>query len=187
MFSYQPFRFYLFLFLAFAVLSSKHILIYNEETLIALSFFCFLFFILYSFGNTIQESLDERTTGILAELQNFLVVKHRLFGEMLQQSGKAQKFVKTVPTLGTFTKNLYPVGRLDGKTLVKNTVTPRIGTKLRTIVLSHLEAQQKFQNLLSQRTLPSSLMAFSGSAIDPGALQKHLIGEMIQSLSSKVR
>lgn len=181
MFSHQPVRFYLFVFLAFAVLSSKHILIYNEETLIALSFFCFLFFILYFFGTTIQESLDERSTGILAESQNSSVLKHRLFGDMLQQSRKEKTLVKTVPTLGTFTKNLYPVGRLDGKALVKNTVTTRIHTKLKPIGLSHQQVQEKIQSLYSQQILLPTFMAFHESALTPGVGQKHLIAKMTKS------
>lgn len=187
MFSHQSFRFYLFVFLAFAVLSSKHIFIYNEETLVAASFFCFLFFILHYFGNTIKESLDERSAVIREELQNFLVLKHRTFGEMLQQHQKAERLVKSVSALDTFTKNLYPVGRLDGKKLLQNIATTRIHNKLKTGAFSHLQAQQKLQELLSQRILSSTLMAFSGSAATPGALQKRLIREMVESLVLKAQ
>ena len=51
----EKLRPYIFGFLAFCVLSSKHIIIYNEEILVALTFFAFVYFVYRYFGQTIQE------------------------------------------------------------------------------------------------------------------------------------
>ena len=75
MFNNQKVKTFLALFLIFCVFSSKGIIIYNEETLVALSFCAFVFFCLHYFGSTVQESLNERGLAIKTELQNFLLLK----------------------------------------------------------------------------------------------------------------
>ena len=76
MLSNDKLRPYIFIFLLFCVVSSKHLIIYNEEILVALSFFLFVIFVSQYFGNNIKESLDERSQAIKMELQNFLNLKH---------------------------------------------------------------------------------------------------------------
>jgi len=51
-------------FLVFIVFSSKGILIYNEEILVALGFFGFVAFVSKSYGKDIQASLDVRGEGV---------------------------------------------------------------------------------------------------------------------------
>ncbi|MBJ6359879.1 hypothetical protein JFN88_00880 [Paenibacillus sp. MAHUQ-46] len=46
--------------LVFSILSAKHIIIYNEEILVALSFFAFLYYVMISSGDSIGSFLDER-------------------------------------------------------------------------------------------------------------------------------
>ena len=55
MMSNEKLRPYIFAFLAFCVLSSKHIIIYNEEILVAITFFAFVYFVYRYFGQTMQE------------------------------------------------------------------------------------------------------------------------------------
>ena len=105
MFTNDKLRLYLFAFLAFCVLSSKHILIYNEETLVAISFFAFIFFVFHYFGDTIKDSLSERSQLIQQELQNFLNLKEYSFKELLIEHNRVSGLVETMKTLGTFTSN----------------------------------------------------------------------------------
>ncbi len=79
---------YIFAFLAFCVVSSKHIIIYNEEILVALSFLFFVIFVSYYFGNNIKESLDERSNAIQSELQNFLTLKKDCLNELFNEYKK---------------------------------------------------------------------------------------------------
>lgn len=160
MFSNEKLRFYLFIFLTFAVLSSKNLLIYNEETLVALSFFCFLFFVLHSFGNTIKDSLNERSQVIREELQNFLILKENSFKELLNQHKKVSGLVKALGVLDTFTKNELNRLNNNGEKALRNMFSFRIQTKLRTLGFSKLTVQQKLQLLLSEKILSNLLVAF---------------------------
>lgn len=160
MFNNEKLRLYLFSFLAFAVLSSKNFLIYNEETLVALSFFCFLFFVLHYFGNTIKESLNERSQVIREELQNFLILKENSFKELLHQHQKVSGLVKAMGVLNTFTKNELHVLNNNGEKALKNMLSSRIQNKLKTLVFSKLMVQQKLQYLLSEKIISNVLVAF---------------------------
>ncbi len=161
MFNNEKLRLYLFLFLAFSVCSSKNILIYNEETLVALSFFCFLFFVLHYFGNTIKDSLNERSQVIREELQNFLILKENSFQELLNQHQKVSGLLKAMQVLNEFTKSELNVLNKNGKKALKNMFTSRIDHKLKTLVFSKLMIQQKLQSLLSEKIISNVLVAFT--------------------------
>nr|YP_009094937.1 ATP synthase F0 subunit beta [Chlorella variabilis]AIU38980.1 ATP synthase F0 subunit beta [Chlorella variabilis]AJP09439.1 ATP synthase F0 subunit beta [Chlorella variabilis]AST08868.1 ATP synthase F0 subunit beta [Chlorella sp. ATCC 30562] len=185
MFNNDKLRLYLFIFLAFSVLSSKNILIYNEETLVALSFFCFIFFILHYFGNTIKESLNERSQVIRDELQNFLILKENSFQELLSQHKKVSGLLKATGVLNTFTKNELNVLNNNGEKALKNMFSSRIESKLKTLVFSKLMVQQKLQYLLSEKIISNVLVAFpkkGKGANKLGVFQNKAIKNAIDSL-----
>ena len=161
MFNHDKLRLYVFIFLAFAVLSSKNILIYNEETLVALSFFCFIFFVLHYFGNTIKDSLNERSQVIGEELQNFLILQENSFQEVLTLHQKVSGLLKVLGVLNAFTKNELNALNISGDKELKNMFHLRIQNKLKTLAFSKLMMQQKLQYLLSEKILSTVLVAFS--------------------------
>jgi hypothetical protein len=184
MFNNEKLRLYLFSFLAFAVLSSKNFLIYNEETLVALSFFCFLFFVLHYFGNTIKESLNERSQVIREELQNFLILKENSFKELLHQHQKVSGLVRAMGVLNTFTKNELHILNNNGEKALKNMLNSRIQNKLKTLVFSKLMVQQKLQYLLSEKIISNVLVAFpqKSKAQKLRTFQNRAIKNAIESL-----
>lgn len=185
MFNNEKLRLYLFIFLAFSVLSSKNILIYNEETLVALSFFCFVFFVLHYFGNTIKDSLNERSQVIREELQNFLILKENSFQELLNQHKKISGLLKAMGVLNTFTKNELNLLNTNGEKALKNMFSSRIQNKLKTLVFSKLMIQQKLQLLLSEKIISNVLVAFpkKGKGIAKlGAYQNKALKNAIESL-----
>lgn len=190
MFNNEKLRFYLFVFLAFAVLSSKNILIYNEETLVALSFFCFIFFVLHYFGNTIKDSLNERSQVIREELQNFLILKENSFQELLSQHQKVSGLLKAMGVLNTFTKNELNLLNTNGEKALKNMFSFRIQSKLKTLVFSKLMVQQRLQLLLSEKIISNVLVTFSkkgkGTA-KLSAFQNKAIKNALDSLISNAQ
>jgi hypothetical protein len=163
MFTHEKLRFYLFLFLAFCVLSSKNIIIYNEETLVALSFFCFLFFVSHYFGTTLKNSLNERSQIIQQELQNFLYIKENSFKELFAEHEKVLGLLPALKTLGVFTSNeLLPLNS-KGEKALKNVFINQLHMKLKTLVFSKMMLQQKLQYYLSENIL--AYVLFSGQQV----------------------
>nr|YP_009705898.1 ATP synthase F0 subunit beta [Prototheca bovis]AVM80947.1 ATP synthase F0 subunit beta [Prototheca bovis] len=62
-------KLFLYGFLIFCVASSKHIIIYNEEILVALSFFGFIYFIVSNYSDPITSIFDDKATTTLQDYQ----------------------------------------------------------------------------------------------------------------------
>ena len=150
-------RIFVFLFLAFCVLSSKHILIYNEETLVALSFFLFVAFVFRYFGNTIRESLNERGDLIQQELHNFLHLEQHGVQAVLREHQGIAGLVGAVSRLETFTQGQLGHLEAGSQQALRNRVRDHIQARLRTVAASQMMLQQRLQNLLSDAILPAVL------------------------------
>ena len=160
MFTNDKLRLYIFGFLAFCVLSSKNIIIYNEETLVTLSFFCFIFFISHYFGITIKNSLNERSEIIQQELQNFLHIKENSFKELLTEHQKVSGLVKALKTLNSFTTTELSTLNSNSQKALVNVFIDQIYLKLKTLSLSKLMLQQKLQYLLTDNILSNVLLSY---------------------------
>jgi Mitochondrial ATP synthase B chain precursor (ATP-synt_B) len=158
MFSNEKIRPYIFAFLAFCVVSSKHIIIYNEEILVALSFFSFIVFVSHYFGNSIKESLDERAFAIKTELQNFLNIKHDSLIELFQEYQKLSTINSSINHIGSFTFNelLSTSSRIEKAFYF--IVSQQIQQKLKTLSQSKLSLQQKLQPLMALNLLSMVLV-----------------------------
>ena len=153
MFNNERIRPLLFLFLVFCVLSSKHIIIYNEETLVALSFLAFVFFISHYFGTTIQESLSERSETIKSELQNFLTLKQESLQELLKEHHRISHLKATFDGLSSFTqKELLPIGKSSAASCHR-LISQQIEQKLQTLAFSRSALQQRLQQLMAKNIL----------------------------------
>ena len=149
MFSNQKVKTLLALFLIFCVFSSKGIIIYNEETLVALSFCLFVLFCLHYFGNTVQESLNERGLAIKSELQNFLFLKQESLQELSQEHKKIAKLQKTLSNLASFTySEVTRCSASKGRTL-NNVFAQQIQQKVGYLDISKSGLQQQLQNLIA--------------------------------------
>ena len=94
--------------LAFIVLSSKHILLYNEETLVVISFIGFIYTCQKMAGDSIESSLNERSQAITTELLNFINLKEQLIQELILEHKKQL-------SVNSFIKNLrqYSLNKLN--------------------------------------------------------------------------
>lgn len=93
-------------FLLFCVLSSKNILIYNEEFLVALTFVLFLDFSFYYFSGTVKESLDERSSSIQLELQGVCQQKREIYQYNVNEYENTHRACSMVSKCKDFTSSI---------------------------------------------------------------------------------
>jgi hypothetical protein len=91
--------------LIFFVLSSKHIIIYNEETLVVLCFFGFIATCQMMFSESIQSSLNERSNAIQLELVNSVNLKEQLVQNLIEEHEKQLSVQSRIRSLGQFSLN----------------------------------------------------------------------------------
>ena len=145
MFSNQKIKGYVFLFLAFCVFSSKGIIIYNEETLVALSFYTFVLFCFHYFGNTVKESLDERGSTIKEELHNFLHHKQESLIELSQEHKRISQLQSIIPSIGSFTETQLSKLSLSGQETLNSVFAEQLRQRLAHLSLSKSVLQQRLQ------------------------------------------
>ena len=153
MFADQKWRFYLFVFLAFCVLSSKHVFIYNEETLVLLSFVSFLFFISHYYGNTIKESLNERGLTIKGEREHFIVRKEESLQELLQEYQKLLAVEENLRPLSGFTNQQLTLAGKSGYLRLDLAFSQQLNEKLSALLGSKTNLQQRLQQVMSSNLI----------------------------------
>ena len=135
LFTPENFSFFGASLLAFLVLSSKHIIIYNEETLVVISFIAFIYTCQKMAADSIESSLNERSQAIATELLNFINLKEQLVQELILEHKKQL-------SVNSFIKNLRQYS------LVKITqIAIERKRALKSLFINQME--QKLKNLTS--------------------------------------
>ena len=91
------------IFLALCVAMTKCIVVFNEETLVALTFVLFLDFSLFYFSQTVQESLDERSTQIQREMERSYVQRKQVLTRSIEELKKESTFPDYISKWGKLT------------------------------------------------------------------------------------
>ena len=146
--------------LAYFVLSSKHLIIYNEETLVLISFIGFVLFSTHMMGESVKNSLNERSLAISQELENSLQVKNQVFQELFHEHQKQfslkslfQKFHHSA------SREILVINGQREKSL-HTVFSQEIFQKLQGIFASHQNFQEKLQKSFGLGFRPSVFQAF---------------------------
>lgn len=172
--------------LAFFVLSSKHIIIYNEETLVLLSFFCFTIFCYLTLSESVESTLNARSEAIQTELQNFLILKENLIHELIEEHKKQISSSQILENLAQFSQQeILQIQKLRESAL-QSLWTDLIHQKLRT--LSEFGHQgpfaQKFQFAIAASFRTAIQEAFQRQTAE---LSPKLIQQAVAGLSGQLK
>lgn len=187
MFSHDKIRLYLFAFLAFCVFSSKNIIIYNEETLVAISFFAFVLFVSHYYGNTIKDSLNERSQAIQIELQNFLNLKKDSLLQLREEHLKVSKLNTPLNALSHFTHRELAITTSQGDFILAALFAQLVVQKLKTLSFSKSTKQQKLQQNMASTFFGNVLFEFQQSKKEnkKTPINRELLENALHILSEK--
>ena len=164
-------------FLVFLVFTSKNILILNEETLVALSFFCFVVFSYSTMQDSISEMFQARSDAIQTELQNYLTLKEDFLNELMLEHKKQGSQYNSIQQLSIFAcENLVQIGNAR-EVSFDISVSNEINAKLKTLVTLKQNFQDKIQHSLSQGLRAAVLEEFQRShkTLQPKLMKQALI------------
>lgn len=89
--------------LALCVVSSKHILIYNEELLVLLSFVAFVVFCSHTMSETVHSTFQARSAAIEQELQAYLKLQEEYAQDLVSEHTNHLALSTVVHQVGVFT------------------------------------------------------------------------------------
>ena len=132
-FSSKNFNYFVVFFIAFLVLSSKHIIIYNEEILVVFTFLMFLYTCQKMAGDSIESSLNERSHLIATELRTFLTLKKELVQEVLEDHKKQALIKAFLKKLGEYSRTQILQIASKRKSALRSLFLNQIQRKLRIL------------------------------------------------------
>ena len=166
--------------LGFFVLSSKHFIIYNEETLVVISFIGFIIFSYRMLNESIENALNERSLAIYNELQNSVMLKETLLFELLEEHKKQlflNKFLNSVREFSS--QELSSIG-VERQKAFQFIFAQQIQQKLKSLSSSNATTQENLQNALQKGFRGSVLEEFNFSK---KTLKSKLIQQAIHSIN----
>ena len=101
---FKRYREYLILFVICA-LSPDNIIIYNEELLVALSFFLFVAFVARYYGHGLSESLDSSSQGIREICENLTNSKQQYLQQLSREWERSVQYKSAFSALKSVTKS----------------------------------------------------------------------------------
>ena len=163
-------------FLIFLVLSSKNILIYNEELLIALSFVGFVVFSSHTMGETCAEAFQARSQAIQGELQTYFTMKEDVLLELIQKYKKRLALAESLNILGQISTTEITTLYTQREQALQSTVTSQMHQKLKTLGYTEKTLQDTLQTLCIQGFRESVLEEFQRGKkqLGPKLLQQAL-------------
>ena len=160
------------------VLSTNHIIIYNEELLVALSFFLFVAFVARYFGNNIKESLDSNGSAIREICENLTNSKQQY---LQQLSGEFQRCVKYKDCFQQL-KNLT-AGGLQNKNSLGNALSAHFRqqtvVQCTTLVESRQQLQPLLVDLMAKNQLDRVLTKYGKGGTSMGRVDPKLLNSVI--------
>lgn len=177
MFSNTKVRMYVAAFLLWCVLSSKHILIYNEETLVAISFFLFVYLTYKYAGDSIGASMDSRGEEIASELEQYLVARESALKALSDTHANAAQLHNLIVNLGSNVTQGMSNYANNCANMVQNNIVRSIESRCAYLSTVNSNTNARMLNKLSE-SLPALVMLEHGdkaSGVSSTTLQQALL------------
>lgn len=174
-FNFNDFRLFIFIFLFFSLVTSNHFLILNEETVVAVCFISFILFSFHFFGNSIQESLDERHIAIKTEFRQALLLEQKYCQQVMfeyeQPIKKTGAFIVVAKTILASKLLWYRHFRQQYirtffEQTIRNLIDSKLKNRLEQLSFSKKMFQEKWLDLMASEFQASVLSEFQTTNSD---------------------
>ena len=192
-FKFNDFRLFIFIFLFFSLITSNHFLILNEETVVAVCFISFILFSFQYFGNSIQESLDERHIAIQTEFRQALLLEQKYCQQVMfeyeQPIKKTGAFIVMAKTILASKLLWYRhfrqqyLGTFFEQT-IRNLIDGKLKNRLEQLSFSKKMFEEKWLDLMASEFEASVLSEFQTANSDQ--FQEILFNQSITAVQKEL-
>lgn len=192
-FQFNDFRLFIFIFLFFSLITSNHFLILNEETVVAVCFISFILFSFQYFGNSIQESLDERHIAIQTEFRQALLLEQKYCQQVMfeyeQPIKKTGAFIVVAKTILASKLLWYRhfrqqyLGTFFEQT-IRNLIDGKLKNRLEQLSFSKKMFEEKWLDLMASEFEASVLSEFQTANSDQ--FQEILFNQSITAVQKEL-
>ena len=184
MFNNFKFKYAINLFLVICVLSSNHIIIYNEELLVALSFLLFVVFVTHYFGNNIKESLDSSSKSIKEVCEDLTNSKQEYLEKLSAELTNTAKYRSVFTELKNLTaKKISHTDRLPLS--LRSHFYQQMSLQCGTINELQGQLQPLLVNQLAKNQIDLVLSQYTKQGAKGGKLDPKLLTAMIDVMAKK--
>jgi F0F1-type ATP synthase membrane subunit b/b' len=131
--------------LTLGVFTSKEILVFNEETLVAISFILFMIFAYRNLNDVFVAELEERATKIKKEFDHYFSLREDLLDLLISYHGIRKMLSNEITEISNVSKNEIKNILVKRQKALENSLSLQIQQKLRTILLKELSIVQQIQ------------------------------------------
>ena len=182
MFKYLKIKYIVNTFLLVCILSINHIIIYNEELLVTLSFFLFVYFVAHYFGNNIKESLDSSSEAIKEICENLTNSKQQYLQQLTKEFERSVKYKSVFSALKKATeKQLLNKSKLSE--LLLSHFHQQWLQKSTTLSESKQNLQPVLLDLMAKQQLDLVLTKFGKKGKSGGKLDPKLLDSVINVMT----
>ena len=136
--------------LVIAVLTSREILVYNEELLVAISFFVFVGFAYVNLSDVFAASLDDRAKQIQKEFDYYFALNEEVLELLISYHGKRKSLAKELKNISTFSQQEIRNILNKYQHALENNISLQLEQKLKTIYMKEQSINQFIQEETSQ-------------------------------------
>lgn len=170
--------------LVIAVLTIKEIIVYNEETLVLVSFIIFMFFAYKNVSDVVVSQLEDRSEAIKKEFDHYFSMREDLLSLLISYHNTRKMLSNEISEISHFSKNEVKHILAKRQKSLENNLSVQIQQKLRTILLKELSIVQQVQQETSHWFAKHVFMSFSEKNASVSKLKDIMIKEAINTLET---
>lgn len=169
--------------LTLGVLTSKEILVFNAESLVAISFTIFMVFAYRNVSDVIVTELEDRSERIRKEFDHYFSLREDLLSLLISYHSTRKMLSDEVTNISHFSKNEIKHILAKRQKALKNNLSVQVQQKLKTILLKELSIIQQVQQETSHWFAKHVLASFATKNPSVTRLKDIMIKEAIDMIN----
>ena len=165
-------------------LSSKGLILYNEEILVLLAFTGFIIFVVQNYGQDVADNLDERSSAIQQELQTYLDLKEAYLEALVQEHKKQVGLAAAVKTVGSFANSQLGVIGQQRKDELGSRVNLQVNQQLNSLASMGSGLEYQLQSKMANSLRSAVLATLQQAKRDNKPINSLLVKKAIARLGS---